>query len=101
MKKLIFLLMTSTSLLSQAANKFDINDEDNFKTLTVIMKISECNTMSSLYKFQQENNVPNGDKFIDEFMKSEAKKKNSNLVDMANACQKALIDFTEITSSKN
>lgn len=100
MKNIILLLIMATSLPAHATNTLDLNDEDDFKLITTIMKASECNTYSSLYKFQQENNVPNGDEFIDKFMNDEARKKSSTLVDMTNDCQKALLDFSEITSSK-
>lgn len=101
MKNIILLLITLASISANAANKIDLTNEDDFKLITTIMKASECNAYSSLYKFQQENNVPDGDEFIDKFMDNEAKKKNSTLVDMTNDCQKALLDFAEITSSKN
>lgn len=101
MKNIILLLITVSSISAHATNKIDITNEDDFKFITTIMKASECNAYSSLYKFQQENNVLNGDEFIDKFMSNEAKKKNITLIDMTNDCQKALLDFAEITSSKN
>ncbi len=101
MKNIALLLITIASISAHATNKIDLTNEDDFKLLTTIMKTSECNTYSSLYKFQQENNVPNGDEFIDKFMSNEARKKNSTLIDMSSDCQKALLDFAEITSSKN
>ncbi|WIV87123.1 hypothetical protein [Proteus appendicitidis] len=101
MKNIALLLITVASISAHATNNIDLTNEDDFKLLTTIMKTSECNTYSSLYKFQQENNVPNGDEFIDKFMSNEARKKNSTLIDMSSDCQKALLDFAEITSSKN
>lgn len=77
MKNIALLLITVASISAHATNKIDLTNEDDFKLITTIMKASECNAYSSLYKFQQENNVPDGDEFIDKFMSNEAKRKTT------------------------
>ncbi|MEY0929290.1 hypothetical protein AB7224_06615 [Providencia rettgeri] len=99
MRKLILLLIAAISSSSYAVDKLDLNDKNDFQLVSTIMKISECNSQSALYKFQKENGIPNGDEFIDNFMESEAKKKGKTLVDMANECQEAFLDFAKITSN--